>query len=372
MASFLLDRNGGFFSLSNLGVLVLVYLVFSSLETKALNLRIADFDGTIVEERRSLAGAMKTKFRLFLRKEPISALQLPSQINLPPFIDVTPIDLHRVRDYLSQEDGVVGSVGKKFNLEEGQSLEASQYHLKNPDSFWRFFDDPLGFSNYLLDDFKLAERLVAETVDDERPLSFKGPYWDEFVQAMSTPESAAATIIITARGHDRNTTWVEFFEYLKSRNYIANVPTPEHIHGVSRLEYSHFGMIGEIAKKKAEVLKKHLLQLVRISPEAKDFQRSPDGDSFGRYHLVTIAEDNQDILNAYIKVIEGFARSQIAPLKFRIFNAGTTTEIRASGRPAIAILTSSGGFRREKQEFFNDSDEYKNIPLGISCREKLQ
>lgn len=62
--------------------------------------------------------------------------------------------------------------------------------------------------------------------------AWQGPAWQSFVQAMSRPETAAATAIITARLHEPATIQ-NALKTLVSRGYIQNVPSQENIWAVN-------------------------------------------------------------------------------------------------------------------------------------------
>lgn len=90
-------------------------------------------------------------------------------------------------------------------------------------SFRRFLDGPNG-ENYFLEDIQEAIRTLP-------PSAWQGPSWAAFVDALSTPEGAARTAIITARRHSPEKLHAAL-AWLKSEGWLAHLPPVANLIGV--------------------------------------------------------------------------------------------------------------------------------------------
>lgn len=317
--------------LRSLAFFTLAALTAAAPKADAVSLVFSDFDNTLVETRESAGGTFETKFVLFRSEQRATTLQdVPTG---PKEIELTPIEFHRNLAYFAKGPGTPGALNREIKLKDGTKVMPGLYYMRNPESFKYFFSTPE--RNNVLEDLKDAEKRDPEG-------HWKAGFWDTMVQYLNHPESARWFGMITARGHDQKD-WVEFFEYLKAQGYIKHLPNFRLFHNVSRAEYDQFSLSWKNSEQKKGVLQQVVQHLATVAPT--ESRLAPDGKHEEPMHFVTFADDNQDTLEAVLRMFQQYAQNKTVRIKFGIFNMGTQTEITATRRPQFAIIKSDGTFR---------------------------
>lgn len=303
-----------------------------------MTLILSDFDDTIVETRESRGGAFRTKFKLFRINHRATSLQREPEGD--EVVEVSPIDLHRIRPYLGKGNLEPGNFPREQKLENGKVIRPGEYMLRVPDSFEYFLAAPPG-KNYLLADFKEAEASDAGG-------NWKGPFWENMVEILDRPETAATFGIITARGHSREE-WGEFFKYLKKQGYIKYLPNLDLIHSISRPEYDQFGIDHQIHQRKQQLLDEVVASLAAVRLTEADDRLDPNAKGNERLHYLVFADNDSATIEAVTRSFQNAARSMRVPVKLGVFNYGTKSEVIATQRPPLAIVQSDGTFRHATQ-----------------------
>lgn len=302
----------------------------------AATIVMSDFDNTIVETREAQDGTFQTPFVLFRIEQRATTLQ--DAPRGPAEIHLSPIEFHRNRAYFGKGSGQPGALNRKIELQDGTVVNPGLYYVRNPESFRHFFstDD----RNNPLEDLKAAQSRDAEG-------KWKGPFWETMVKILANPESARTFGLITARGHTEKD-WVEFFEYLKKTGEIENLPNFRLFHNVSLADYDQFSLTWNTAQQKVGVMREMVQHLGRTP--VTDERLSPDGKTREPYHYLIFVDDNQETLDAAIRVFQQYAQNKTVRVKFGVFNTGNRTEVTASRRPQYAIIKSDGTFRHATPE----------------------
>ena len=94
--------------------------------------------------------------------------------------------------------------------------------------------------------------------------AWQGPSWDAFVRALSTPESARRTTIITARQQSSETLY-EGLRFLQKEGYVRHVPSRANLFGVGKAGFTVGAKApeGTTADKKVAVQRSLLSELTR-------------------------------------------------------------------------------------------------------------
>ncbi len=302
---------------------------------------LVDFDQTLVESRREFGGNFRTAYRLFRIDQRANTLQ--DVASGPRHIDVNPIDYHRIEKDLGRGQGKPGRF-RKVKLEDGTTFIAGEYMLRNPDSFIFYGvhqDEP---RNYLLEDFKAAEKSTGR---------FQGELWSLMQYALSNKHSSQHFGVITARGHTKKH-WMDFFRYLKNKKgksgkhtpYINYLPNPTYIHNTSHPDYDQFDLDWDKAKQKIGVLERTIRDLGRVPVSDSDVRLHPDGKIHEKFHTLVYADDNQASLEAAVDLFRQYIWAGVYPIKFIVINTGLKTEIRQTQRPQYAVMKLDGTFRQ--------------------------
>lgn len=330
-----------------LGSIIWVTLLICS--ANAAELSFFDFDGTIYQPKKNnkrVQGDYDSKIILFLiENRPNLLVQIPA--NSPREIEVSTLDLtHKMtrineiteleESLLSPRDGRIGSLDP-VTLSDGRVIIPGLYRIEVPASFKYFRESPAD-RNYLLEEFKRAEKLEIEGKG-----TFRGPYWNHMTQLLSTPESARQFGIITARGHSTRE-WQEFFDYLLEKGYIKNLPLMRNIHNINRPEYEKYGMGDADSGRKIGLLKKIIQELTTVKTTEKDNRLHPNGKEAGNFHSVFFVDDNQKTLDLAYEELRDFAMRRWN-VKIILSNSGLDHEVKRSKRPKSFVISDNGTVR---------------------------
>ncbi len=339
---------------------------------------LSDFDGVFVEDRVlvnsrgkvSVEGAFKTPVILFRQELRGHSIQ-----DVPTGLEEIQVDWHTFmkiqrRDLLAKGPRQLGNQIDSFKTINGESFYPGEYEIRLPQTYKYYFESFEKGKNYLLDEFKLAEKRAKA-----RGVSWKGRHWKTIEKILSTAETAKNFGIITARGHSKKE-WKEFFRYLKKKKYIKFEPNYDLIHGVTRPdEYDLYGMEihGEVAMRKAKLVRE-LCQIglsreeidpgdLRISPKGKDHPKEA-------VHSVVVIDDSIDMIEALHKELATVVTGQDARVKIAIIDVslpgdeflpkarGITGQISRQKRPRYSIITPNGTYRlAEDIEILGESSE---------------
>lgn len=308
----------------------------------AAELYFFDFDGTIVEDAKEHKGSMKTLFKLFLIPRRTHIL-IPSLENLPEEVWVTNADLKNIKPFLAPLPDRPIYIGRLSELEDGTIIRPGLYYLDSNRSYERFFTAIDG-EDYLLHDFKAAE--LAATQDLSK--TFKGPMWSIFTQLLNDPVSAENVVITSARGHNEGS-WERLFNYWLKQKYFRFKPDAKKVRATSREEYDAFDIRGHIANRKLEDLRAAVEYLRRVNFTDNDWRVSADPTKVEKLHYLMFADNNPETVDLVYGFFQEIANRQL-PIKLALFNAGTESMVRASGRPRFLIVGRGGRYREATEE----------------------
>lgn len=333
------------------GLLLALSLLAVSLMPQAAEaqetLGFLDYDGTIVENRKTYGGTHSTTHVLFQIQE--AGMHLLSGVSAGnPTIEVSQQDFHRIFSDLGKNHGQPGSINLTVNLEDGRKMTPGLYFPRYPDTFKYFRESQDPARNYLLEDFIRAE---AKSANGE----FKGKFWDAYVSWCSTLESAKRFTIFTARGHSEKE-WNQLFDYQIKKGYIKF--RPGRVVNLSRSEFDRFGMPDDMPSRKANYIFEQVQLLSRIDLPV------------GQLHTVTIADDEQRNIEKISAKLEALAFSGRYPVRMYIANAGLRTEVRDSRLSEFAKIEPGSSFKPvDRQHFFPQfSDSSKtSTPVAGRC-----
>ena len=111
-------------------------------------------------------------------------------------------------------------------------------------------------------------------------------------------------------------------------------------------EFEQYGLGGDVARQKVNILMELATRLGRVPLGTSDERLHPNGKEVGEFHFVIFADDNQETIELAVKECQAMVQSRRVPVKFGIFNMGYRSDIIASGRPQFAIIEPGGTFRQ--------------------------
>ncbi|MBI4347593.1 MAG: hypothetical protein HY553_12110 [Elusimicrobia bacterium] len=197
---------------------------------------------------------------------------------------------------------------------------------------FRYFLDA-GGKNYFLEDIKAAL--------EGKKAAWQGPSWDAFVFALSRPETAARTTIITARGHSAEN-MLEGLRYLQSRGHIKHLPQVVNLHGVGHAKYKATAASPSAAKVK---VMRDVLDEISAQPLEDDAPPvlSQNGKSKKPLHLWGFSDDDWGNFDAAVKALsEDVKAGKYANVKITVFYTGKNNPRHEAG---AWVLTPEGELR---------------------------
>ncbi|MBN8555033.1 MAG: hypothetical protein J0L93_06270 [Deltaproteobacteria bacterium] len=324
-----------------------LFIALGGFQVRAATIILSDLDGTLVKtEGHSPFG---TYYKLYRIDQRVSVLQKP--IEGPEVLHISTGDFERYKNHLAKGQGHPGqliSARLKDAIDPATKKEISNfipgdYEIRDPATF-EFFKE--GRENFLLQTLERAYKA------DPSGKSWKGPFWDQMVKALSTAETAQGFGVLTARGHSKEE-WKEFFDFLIKKKFIKFHPNYDLIFSVGRPEFDKYNTEGNVSEKKRAILEL-ISQRLRTVPVLESPRLNSDGDRQVLSHFLIFAEDNQEFLESAFREMDKHARNRqrASEIKFAIFNAGTDEEVQRTGRPRFSVINNSGLARRVTAEEF--------------------
>lgn len=181
----------------------------------------------------------------------------------------------------------------KIRQDLGKRGEWKDY--KVTDETFKYFGDSDPNRNFFLESI---ERTIADATAGNKKSSWRGPCWDAFAHATSTPERARATTIITAREHSPFT-MAEGLLWLKHQGYIQHVPPWYNLYAVSygplRTVLGGGGGAANPSEAKVAVMKKMLdnIEANPVHPQSRLIDAPEGGGKQGRYHRWGFSDDDE-------------------------------------------------------------------------------
>jgi len=316
------------------------FLTSSWIEAKTIIL--SDFDDSIVEGRPHRDGLFHSNFILYRIDVRANTLQ---EIQSTPYeVLVTGAELFEIKNMLGRGNGRLGMLNTKVRLRTGVEIIPGNYYLRTPESY-RYHRSGEGV-NYLLEDFKAAEASEAAGVRG----TWKGQYWDSMVELLKDPETASSFGILTSRGQEPKD-WKEFFNYLRERGYIENLPNLDMVHNVSLHRYDALSLSQDVVEQKVRIVEKTAKALSRVPMDRTRKVLHPNGfEMTDDFHTIVITENDPHAVDKLYDRLKLIAQSKIFPVKFVLVNLGTPEEIIQSGRPANLVIRPDGGMRPAREE----------------------
>jgi hypothetical protein len=246
--------------------------------------------------------------------------------NMPTTIRVT----HKVT---GEELGITTAEFALVRELIGKSGRYADY-VQKPDALRFFGDDPRGVRNYFVED--VARAMAASAA------GWQGPSWDAFVTAMSRPDTAARTTLITARLHSPATLHAGLV-HLQQLGLIKHVPPVENIFPVSYppLAEKLGGSANSPSAAKAKVMMQILdrLQAEALSPRAKPVT-APDGKGRRVMHLWGFSDDDWGNYRKAVDALLPEVRAGRWPdVKITVFFTGKN---HPGEPPRIEVLSKAG------------------------------
>lgn len=221
--------------------------------------------------------------------------------------------------------GLLGKPGKYENYKTDPD---------NTTGSFRFFRDAPG-RNYFLEDLNLALQSPEST--------WQGPSFSAFTKALSKPELAARTTVITARGHSPES-MMAGISRLQEQGYVKHLPTLEHLYAVSHPSFG--GLASNPSETKAVVMKKLLDELETV-PVARTARAvlDRDGEKKAQMHLWGFSDDDWGNFSTAVKVLSNEVQNgKWGHIKITVFYTGTRTpEI-----PPHNVIIKSDGTTRDQ------------------------
>ena len=220
----------------------------------------------------------------------------------------------------------------------GKSGEFANYEIRNedgPSNSFRNFRDA--------DDPGVFWRDLSRAMDSSQ---WKGPSWAAFQRAMSSPETARWSTIITARGHYPNTIHAAL-RRLVDQGYLENVPPRENIFPVSLpgLASGFGGGAASPSAAKVVVMEKYLdrLQAAPFGPSAQPVI-PPDGGRGRRFmHLWGFSDDDFGTFKKTVSELGDQVRQGRWPdVKITVFFTGIG---HPEADPHAVVIASDGSTR---------------------------
>lgn len=213
----------------------------------------------------------------------------------------------------------------------------------------RYFADENGEGNVFLKD-------VLKAMQGSRQ-SWQGPSWSAFLKALSRPESAAHTAIITARLHAPHTIYEALVE-LQRRKIIIYLPPESNIFPVAYPKFSQLfgGSASSPSEAKVQVMKR-LLDTLEATPTTSDTPLVTNREGTGRaaLHLWGFSDDDFGNFSTAVSALSEDVRKARWPhVKITIFFTGTNHPTQKSR--AVAIMPD-GRAREVNAKELEESDE---------------
>lgn len=289
-----------------------------------------DYDGTIVEHRKTYNGTHSTTHVLFQIQE-AGSHYIAGITRGPESIEVSQQDYHRIIAHAGEGHGKPGAINMTITLEDGRQIRPGMYFPSFPDTFKYFRESHDQTRNYLLEDFIRAEE---KSPNGE----FKGRFWDVLIDWCATAETAKRLTIFTARGHSEKE-WNQLFDHMIKQGHIKF--RPGRVVNLSRAEYDRFGLPSDLPARKANFIAEQIQLVSRIDLPA------------GERHNVVIADDERRNLEKIVEKLEGLAFSGRYPVRMFVGNVGLRTEIRESRISEYAVIEPGTSFRpADRSAFF--------------------
>jgi hypothetical protein len=296
-----------------------------------------DFDNTIVETRSWMGGTFVTKFVLFRIGARHSLLE--NDLIEPEIIEVTPIEMERMRSELALNERTPGNIATHFTLSDGSMIIPGHYFIRPLESHINFRSHSDLSKNHLLDQLNLA---LGKAPQD----AWKGPFFEVLRTLLSHEESVPTVAILTARDQKRE--FIQFWQRLKDLNYIEHIPNPDLHFGVNAPAFDIYGGYNENAKRKRGVLEDAIKSMLKVPVNEHDLTLAPSGRGFRPQHSVIFVDDQESNLEQAIELFRRYARlnpNPRVPIKFGVFSMGSETEMRSARRPRFGIMREDGTFR---------------------------
>jgi hypothetical protein len=212
------------------------------------------------------------------------------------------------------------------------------YEIRGEDrqkgSFRNFSDQPK--SNPFLDDLRKA-------VETEERQQWQGPSWEAFRLALSDPEIARRTTIITARGHSPEALAAGLV-YLKEKGFLKEIPPKENLFAVSHERWK--GAASSPSATKAKIMIQLLDDLEKVPVPAGTAETwSRNGDSKVAQHLWGFSDDDYGNYEAAFKILGPEVKKGRWPhVKITLFFTGFKKE---GVRPHSAVIKNDGTLREK-------------------------
>ena len=196
---------------------------------------------------------------------------------------------------------------------------------------------------------------------------WKGPSWSAFQRAMSSPETAKSSTIITARGHYPNTIHAAL-RRLVDHGHLENVPPRENIFPVSLpgLADGLGGAASSPSAAKVRVMEQYLdrLQTAPLGPSAQQVI-PPDGGRGRRYmHLWGFSDDDYGTFKKTVAELgEHVKQGRWPDVKITVFFTG---QGHPEAEPHAVVISSDGSTRRRLPA------EEKEVDRALEAINKLQ
>ncbi|MDZ4082430.1 MAG: hypothetical protein U1E10_05810 [Bdellovibrionales bacterium] len=315
------------------GLLLALTLLAVSLIPQAAEaqetLGFLDYDGTIVENRKTYGGTHSTTHVLFHIQE-AGSHYIAGIARGPETIEVSQQDYSRIISHTGEGHGKPGAINLTVTLEDGRLIRPGMYFPKFPETFKYFRESQDPSRNFLLEDFIRAEE---KSPNGE----FKGRFWDVLIDWCATAETAKRLTIFTARGHSEKE-WTQLFDHMIKKGHIKF--RPGRVVNLSRSEYDKYGPPNDMPQRKANFIGEQVQLLSRID--------LPSGER----HTIVVADDEKRNVDMISEKLEGLAFSGRYPVKMLVGNAGLRTEIRESRRPEFGAIEPGKSFRPVDRSLF--------------------
>ncbi len=322
---------------------------------------LSDFDGVFIEDRNVYdldgklrrRGAFKTRVVLFrqeLREHSIQ--EVPSG---PETVEVDWETFTHIRrnGLLAQGPRHLGNQIDSLKDIEGNEFYPGEYELRQPASYKYYFEADEEGRNYLLEDFKEAEKL-----SETRGYDWRGRHWKAIEKILNHEETARHFGIITARGHSIEE-WKEFFRYLKRKGYIKYEPNYDLFHPISRPDWDLYTTETDFSDRKARIARDTVLAMRREEPNQSHLRVSLDGPDYEKepLHTLVLIDDTREMIEAYHRTMRGLVTDRRARTKVVIIDLslpqeefldrshGVTGQIPREKRPRYSVITSTGRYR---------------------------
>ncbi len=259
-----------------------------------------------------------------------------------------------------QERGVSTTEFAEIREHIGRSGAYANFEIRDSDpaqgSFRNFRDnrDPAVFSRDL-------DRAMQSG-------DWKGPSWSAFEQAMSSPQTAQWSTIITARGHFPNTIHAGLVG-LVQRGLLKHAPPRENVFPVGLPGLVFGGETVAPSEAKVKVMETYLdrLQAAPFGPSAQKVI-GPDGGRGRRFmHLWGFSDDDYGTFKKTVSILgEQVKQGRWPDVKITVFFTGKD---HPEAEPHAVVLKSDGTSRRRLPE---ETHEVDRALTAIHRRQQAQ